>query len=51
VVTEHVVHATLIRGPCIAQPEGHGRVVVHALRGDERSHELVRLFHPDLMVA
>jgi hypothetical protein len=50
VVAEHVVHATLIRGACVAQPEGHGRVAVHDLWGDERSHELVGLFHPDLVV-
>jgi hypothetical protein len=50
VVSEHVVHATLIRGANVTQPV-HGCVAVHALRGDERSHELVGHFHLDLVVA
>jgi hypothetical protein len=51
VVAEHVVHATLIPGAGVTQPEGHGCVIVHAMRGEERSRVLVELFHPDLMVA
>jgi hypothetical protein len=51
VVAEHVVHATLIRGARVAQPDGHAHVAIHALRGDERSHELVGLFDPDRVVA
>jgi hypothetical protein len=51
VVAEHLVQATLIRGAVVTQPEGHGCVTVHALWSDERSHELIELFHLDLMVA
>jgi hypothetical protein len=50
-VAKHVVHATLIHGTGVTQSEGHGGGVVHALRGDESSRELVRLFHLDLVVA
>jgi hypothetical protein len=45
-----MVHAMLIRGSYVAQPEGHGCVTIHALWGDERGHELVGLFHLDLVV-
>jgi hypothetical protein len=36
VVAEHMVHATLICGADVTQPEGHGCVTVHTLRGDEK---------------
>jgi hypothetical protein len=51
VVAEHVVHAMLIRGSCVALPEGHGCVTIYALRGDEGGREMVGLFHLDLVVA
>jgi hypothetical protein len=35
----------------LRKPKGHGCVTIHAMRGDERGHELVGLFHPDLAVA
>jgi hypothetical protein len=51
VITEHVVHASLVCGTSIPQTEGHGSVAIHAIRGDERSSELVGLFHLDLVIA
>jgi hypothetical protein len=51
VIAEHVVHATLIRGTGIPQTKGHGSITVHTITGDERSRELVGLFHPDLVIA
>jgi hypothetical protein len=50
VITKHVVHTTLVCGTNISQIEGHGSVVVHVVRGDKRSRELVRLFHLDLVI-
>ena len=37
--------------PSVTELEGYGHVTVHTKRGDERSHELVRLLHFYLMVA
>jgi hypothetical protein len=50
VIVEDMVHATLICGACIPQPEGHGSITIHTMWGDERGHELVGLFHSDLMI-
>jgi hypothetical protein len=50
VIAEHVIHATLICGTDVTQPEGHGCITIRALWGDERGRDLVGLFHPDLMV-
>jgi hypothetical protein len=35
------LHAPLIGGSCVLQPEGHRRVAVYPMRGDERSLVLV----------
>jgi hypothetical protein len=51
VFSEHVVHAPLVSGACIPQPKWHYSVTVHAKRCDERSRELVGLFHLDLVIA
>jgi hypothetical protein len=50
VLSEHVVHAPLVCRACIPQTKWHSDVAVHAKRCDERSRELVGLFHPDLVI-
>jgi hypothetical protein len=50
VLSEHVVHAPLICCTCIPQAKWHSSITVHAKRCDERSRELVGLFHPDLVI-
>jgi hypothetical protein len=50
VFAEHMVHAPLVRRARIPQAERHGDIAVHAEGCDERSHELVGLFHPDLVI-
>ena len=50
VLAEDLGHASLVCGPCVSETEWHGQVAVHAEWGDERSRELVGLFHLDLMV-
>ena len=50
VVTKDLGHAPLVRGTCVYEAEGHRHVAVHAEWCDERSCELVGLFHLDLMV-
>ena len=50
VLAENLGHAPLVCGPYVSETEWHGHVAVHAVRGDERSRELVGLFHLDLMV-
>jgi hypothetical protein len=50
VFAEHVVHAPLVRRTRIPQTKWHSSVAVHAKRCDERSRELVGLFHPDLVI-
>jgi hypothetical protein len=50
VLSEHVVHAPLVCRTHIPQTEWHSNVAVHAKRCDERSCELVGLFHPDLVI-
>jgi hypothetical protein len=50
VFAEHMVHAPLVRRTRIPQTERHGDIEVHAEGCDERSHELVGLFHLDLMI-
>ena len=50
VFAEHMVHAPLVRRARIPQAERHGDIAVHAEGCDERSRELVGLFHPDLMI-
>jgi hypothetical protein len=51
VFSEHVVHAPLVSGACIPQSKWHCGVTIHAKRCDERSRELVGLFHLDLVIA
>jgi hypothetical protein len=50
VFTEHMVHAPLVRCTRIPQAKRHGNIAVHAKGCDERSRELVGLFHPDLVI-
>jgi hypothetical protein len=50
VFAEHMVHAPLVRGTRIPQVERHGNIAVHAEGCDERSRELVGLFHPNLVI-
>jgi hypothetical protein len=50
VFAEHMVHAPLVRRTRIPQAERHGDIAVHAEGCDERSRELVGLFHPDLVI-
>ena len=50
VVAKDLGHAPLVRGTCVSEAKGHRHVAVHAKRCDERSRELVGLFHLDLMV-
>jgi hypothetical protein len=50
VLSEHMVHTPLVCRACIPQTEWHSNIAVHAKGCDERSRELVRLFHPDLVI-
>jgi hypothetical protein len=50
VFAEHMVHASLVRCTRIPQAERHGNIAVHAKGCDERSRELVGLFHSDLVI-
>jgi hypothetical protein len=50
VLAKDLGHAPLVCGSYISEAEWHGHIAVHAEWGDERSHELVRFFHLDLMV-
>jgi hypothetical protein len=51
VFPKNVLHAPLIRSPCVPETEGHSNIAIHAEWGDERSRELVGLLHFDLVVA
>jgi hypothetical protein len=50
VFAENVVHAPLVCRARIPQTKRHGNIAVHTERCDERSRELVGLFHPDLVI-
>jgi hypothetical protein len=50
VFAEHMVHAPLVRRARVPQAERHGDIAVHAEGCDERSRELVELFHPNLVI-
>ena len=50
VLAEDLGHAPLVCGPCVSKTKWHGYIAVDAKWGDERSRELVGLFHLDLMV-
>ena len=43
-------HATLVRSPSVLESKWHRNVAERSKQGDERGHELVKLFHHDLMV-
>jgi hypothetical protein len=43
-------HTVLVCGPRVFEAKRHGYIVVSSERSDERSRELVGLFHHDLMV-
>jgi hypothetical protein len=51
VFPKNVLHASLVRSPCVPETEGHSDKAIHTEWGDERSRELVRLLHFDLVVA
>jgi hypothetical protein len=50
VLSEHVVHAPLVCRAYIPQTKWHSNIAVHAKRCDERSRELIGLFHPYLVI-
>ena len=50
VLAKDLGHAPLVCGPCVSKAERHSHIAVHAEWCDERSRELVGLFHLDLMV-
>jgi hypothetical protein len=50
VFAKHVVDAPLVCRTRSPQTERHGNIAVHVERCDERSRELVGLFHPDLVI-
>ena len=50
-VPEDLEHTPLVCSPCVLKAERHGYVAKHSKRGDERSRELVRLFHLNLVVS
>jgi hypothetical protein len=50
VFAEHVVHEPLVRCTRIPQTKWHSNVALHAKGCDERSRELVGLFHPYLVI-
>jgi hypothetical protein len=50
VFAKHVVHAPLVCRTRIPQTKWLSNVAVHAKGRDERSRELVGLFHPDLVI-
>ena len=49
-VPEYVEHTPLVCSSGVSEAKGHRNVAVHAERRDERSRELVGLFHLDLVV-
>jgi hypothetical protein len=50
-VTQASLHASLIRGPCVLEPERHGEIEIHAKLRDEGGGELFGLPHRDLVIA
>jgi hypothetical protein len=50
VVSEDVLHASLARSACVSKAKWHRYVAVHSEWRDERSRELVGLFHLYLVV-
>ena len=49
-VPKTLEHTTLVCSPSVLQTEQHCDIVERSEWGDERSHELVKFFHRDLMV-
>jgi len=49
-VTEDLEHTLLVCSPYVLKAERHGYITKHSERSDERSRELVGLFHLDLVV-
>ena len=49
-VFKHVKHTSLVCSSGVSKAKGHHDVAVHAEKGNKRSHELVGLFHFDLMI-
>jgi len=49
-VPETLEHSTLVRSPSVLQTERHCDVAERSELDDERRHELVGLFHRDLIV-
>ena len=49
-VFETLEHTMLVRSPSVLQTEWHCDVAEQSEGGDERCHELVKLFHHDLMI-
>ena len=49
-VGEALLHAPLVGGTSVLQTERHGYIIVRTVWSDERSHELVELFHRDLVI-
>jgi hypothetical protein len=35
VFPENVLHASLVRSPCVLETEGHSNIAIHAKWGDE----------------
>jgi hypothetical protein len=50
-ITKTFKHTLLVGCSCVLQTEHHANITVRSERHDERSRELVGLFHRDLMVA
>jgi hypothetical protein len=50
-VPKNPEHTSLVCGPCVFETKRHGYVAIRAKLSDERSHELVRLFHFYLVIA
>jgi hypothetical protein len=50
VISENVLHATLIRYTRVSEAERHRDITEHPERRDERSRELVGLLHLYLMI-
>ena len=50
-VGEASLHASLIGGASVLQTKRHGHITVRTIWGNERSRDLIILFHRDLVVA
>src|SRR3954462_1440687 len=50
-VTEAMLHCPLVHSTCVFQPKGHRDIAKGVVWGSERSGQLVRLPHLDLVVS